>query len=64
MDVDSQAASKGYPAAAALGVLFDATNVDRCRTRRLAAAWLEWAERTLADVGLAWSTAGKEYSRP
>jgi hypothetical protein len=59
----SEAASKGYPAAAALGALFDATNVDRCRIRRLAATWLEWAERTLGDVGLAWNTALKEAAQ-
>jgi hypothetical protein len=59
----SQAASKGFPAAAALGAIFDTTNVDRCRTRRMAATWLEWAERTLADVGLAWNTAGKEAAQ-
>jgi hypothetical protein len=59
----SEAAAKGYPAAAALGALFDATNVDKHRTRGLAATWLEWSERTLTDVGLAWNTALKEAAQ-
>jgi len=39
-----------YPAAAALGAVFDATTATPARLRRMASAWLLWSESQLRDT--------------
>jgi hypothetical protein len=39
-----------YPAAAALGAVFDATTAAPARLRRMASAWLLWSESQLRDT--------------
>jgi len=51
----SVAVRAGFPAAAALGALFDATNVRPALLRRMAAAWLTWSENALNEnLGPTW----------
>ena len=54
----SVAVRAGFPAAAALGALFDATNVRPALLRRMAAAWLTWSENALNEnLGPTWQAA-------
>ena len=48
----------GFTAAAALGALFDATNVRPARLRRMAEAWITWSENALNEnLGPTWQAA-------
>ena len=54
----SAAGRAGFTAAAALGALFDATNVRPARLRKMAEAWLTWSEDMLNNnLGPTWKAA-------
>ena len=54
----SAAVRAGFTTAAALGALFDATNVRPARLRKMAEAWLTWSEDMLNNnLGPTWKAA-------
>ena len=46
-----------FPAAAALGAVFDATTAAPSRLRKMASAWLAWSEAQLCSLARRWRQA-------
>ena len=50
-------AAAGFHAAAALGAVFDATNVSPSLLRKMATCWCQWSEDALVRLGADWQEA-------